>query len=102
MIMLGSYSYLGLLGHPAIDEAATAAIRQYGTGTQGVRLLAGTLPLHLELEKEVAAFKGTSAAMVLSSGYLANLTAITSLVGRGDFVLSDKLNHAVKCLLVGT
>jgi len=94
MIMLGSYSYLGLLGHPAIDEAARDAIGRYGTGTQGVRLLAGTLPLHLELEKEIAAFKGTSAAMVLSSGYLANLTAITALVGRGDFVLSDKLNHA--------
>jgi glycine C-acetyltransferase len=94
MIMLGSYSYLGLIGHPEIDTAAAAAIRNYGTGTHGVRLLAGTLPLHAELENRISEIKGSDAAMVLSSGYLTNLTAITSLVGRGDFVVSDKLNHA--------
>ncbi len=94
MIMLGSYSYLGLLGHREIGEAAANAIRKYGTGTHGVRLLAGTLPIHAELERKVAEIKGCEAAMVLSSGYLTNLTAITSLVGRGDFVVSDKLNHA--------
>ena len=94
MIMLGSYSYLGLLGHREIGEAAANAIRKYGTGTHGVRLLAGTLPIHAELEQKVAEVKGCEAAMVLSSGYLTNLTAITSLVGRGDFVVSDKLNHA--------
>jgi len=94
MIMLGSYSYLGLLGHREIGDAAANAIRKYGTGTHGVRLLAGTLPIHGELERKVAEIKGCEAAMVLSSGYLTNLTAITSLVGRGDFVVSDKLNHA--------
>ena len=94
MIMLGSYSYLGLLGHREIGDAAANAIRKYGTGTHGVRLLAGTLPIHGELERKVAEVKGCEAAMVLSSGYLTNLTAITSLVGRGDFVVSDKLNHA--------
>ena len=67
MLMFGGYSYLGLIGHPAINAAAQDAIARYGTGTNGVRLLAGTLPLHNELEASIAAFKGTEAAIAFSS-----------------------------------
>jgi glycine C-acetyltransferase len=94
MIMLSGYSYLGLLGHPEIEQAAVGATRRYGTGTHGVRLLAGTLPIHTELEAAIAAFKGTEDAAVFSSGFLTNLTVVASLVGRGDLVFTDKLNHA--------
>ncbi len=94
MLMFASYSYLGLLGHPRINEAAKAAIDKYGTGTHGVRLLAGTLALHEELEATIANFKHTEAAITFSSGYVTNLTAISTLVGRHDTVICDKLNHA--------
>lgn len=94
MIMLGGYSYLGLIGHPKINQAATAAIEHYGTGTHGVRLLAGTLSIHQQLEQKLAAFKGAEAAITFSSGYVANVATISSLLRRGDTVLSDKLNHA--------
>jgi len=94
MLLFASYSYLGLLGHPRLSAAAQAAAAQYGTGTHGVRLLAGTLPLHHELEAAIAAFVGRAAALTFSSGYATNLAAITALVGRHDVVLSDKLNHA--------
>src|SRR5664280_1751576 len=86
MLLLGGYSYLGLNRHPQIDAAAVAAIEKYGTGTHGVRLLAGSLELHRELEREVAAFKGTEAAATFSSGYFANVSAIAGLVGRHDTV----------------
>lgn len=94
MTLFGSYSYLALNGHPRIDQAARDAISRYGTGTHGARLLAGTLEIHRELEAELARFKGTEAAVTFSSGYAANLSTITSLVGRHDTVLCDKLNHA--------
>lgn len=94
MIMLGSYSYLGLIGHPEINAAAKAAVDHYGTGTHGVRLLAGSLVLHEELEDRIAQFKGTDAAITMSSGYVTNLATISSLLRRGDTVLCDKLNHA--------
>jgi len=104
MGMYASYSYLGLLGHPRINEAARRAIEQYGTGTHGVRFLAGTLPIHRELEETIAAFKNADAAVTFSSGYLTNLSVISTLVGRGDYVICDKLNHASivdGCLLSG-
>jgi glycine C-acetyltransferase len=104
MIMLSSYSYLGLLSHPEIEAAAKEAIDRFSTGTHGVRLLAGTLTLHNELERKIAAFKGAEAAIVYSSGYVTNLTTISTLVGRGDLVVCDKLNHASivdGCLLSG-
>jgi glycine C-acetyltransferase len=104
MLMFASYSYLGLLGHPRINEAAKAAIDKYGTGTHGVRLLAGTLRLHEELEATIAGFKGAEAAVTFSSGYVTNLTAVSTLVGRHDTVICDKLNHASivdGCLLSG-
>jgi len=94
MLMFASYCYLGLLGHPRIDAAAQAAIARFGSGTHGVRILAGTLPLHEELEATIAAFKGTAAAIVYSSGYVTNLTTISALVGRNDVVICDKWNHA--------
>lgn len=94
MIMLGGYSYLGLIGHPKINAAAEAAIKQYGTGTYGVRLLAGSLVLHNELEERIARFKQAEAAVTMSSGYATNLATISSLLRKGDTVICDKLNHA--------
>lgn len=94
MILLGGYSYLGLNGHPRINQAAQEAIERYGTGTHGVRLLAGTLVLHQELEARIAAFKGAEAAAIFSSGYLANVSTIAALVSRDDAVICDKEDHA--------
>jgi len=94
MIMLGGYSYLGLIRHPRIDAAATAAIAKYGTGTHGVRLLAGSLLLHQELEERIARFKQAEAAATFSSGFVTNVATISGLLRRGDTVICDKLNHA--------
>jgi glycine C-acetyltransferase len=94
MIMLGGYSYLGLIGHPHINQAAIEAVQQYGTGTYGVRLLAGTLDIHTKLERKLADFKKTEAAVTFSSGYVTNVGVISSLLRRGDTVICDKLNHA--------
>jgi len=94
MGMYASYSYLGLVNHPRINEAAKKAVDQWGTGTNGVRTLAGTLTLHNELEETIANFKHTESAITYTSGYVTNLTVISSLVGRGDYVFSDKINHA--------
>lgn len=104
MGMYASYSYLGLVGHPRINEAAKKAVDQWGTGTNGVRLLAGTLTLHSELEETIANFKHAEAAITYSSGYVTNLTVISTLMGRGDYVFSDKINHASivdGCLMSG-
>jgi 8-amino-7-oxononanoate synthase len=104
MGMYASYSYLGLIGHPRINAAAKAAVDKFGTGTHGVRSLAGTLTLHTELEETIANFKHAEAAITYSSGYATNLTVISTLLGRGDYVLSDKLNHASivdGCLMSG-
>ncbi|HDQ71758.1 MAG TPA: aminotransferase class I/II-fold pyridoxal phosphate-dependent enzyme [Chloroflexi bacterium] len=94
ILNFASYSYLDLLGHAKIDAAAQAAIDRYGSGTHGVRILAGTLPLHNELEQTIARFKKTEAAIVYSSGYVTNLTTVAALVGRNDVVICDKFNHA--------
>lgn len=104
MLLGSSYSYLGLLGHPAIEAAARAALEHYGTGTHGVRLLAGNTDLHDRLEARISEFVGVEAAVVYSSGYMANIAAISALAGRGDVVICDKLNHASivdGCLLSG-
>lgn len=104
MGMYASYSYLGLVGHPKINQAAQKAIDQYGTGTHGVRTLAGSLKLHKELEETIASFKHAEAAITFTSGYVTNLTVVSTLVGRGDYVISDKLNHASivdGCLMSG-
>ena len=104
MGMYASYSYLGLLGHPRINEASRKALDKYGTGTNGVRSLAGTLTIHNELEETIADFKHTEAAITYTSGYATNLTVVSTLMGRGDYVFSDKLNHASivdGCLMSG-
>ncbi len=104
MLNLASYSYLGLLGHPWIENAAREAITRYGTGTHSVRILAGSLPLHTELEQTIARFKKAEDAIVYSSGYVTNLTTVSTLVGRNDVVICDKFNHASivdGCLLSG-
>ena len=93
MLALSSYDYLGLIGDPRVDEAAIAAIRRYGTGTGGVRLLTGTLELHGEVERAIAAFKGTEAAITFTSGYAANLAVISALFGPADRVIADALSH---------
>lgn len=103
-LLASSYSYLGLLGHPAIAAAACQAVGIHGTGTHGVRLLAGNTDLHDRMEAKVARFTGADAAVVYSSGYLANVAVISSLLGRDDVVVCDKLDHASiidGCLLSG-
>jgi 8-amino-7-oxononanoate synthase len=94
MLLFAGYSYLGLIGHPKIEAAAQEALARYGTGTHGVRILAGTLPLHDELEQTIARFKKTEAAIAYSSGYVTNLATVPALVGRNDVVICDKFNHA--------
>ncbi|GAB4532171.1 MAG: pyridoxal phosphate-dependent aminotransferase family protein [Anaerolineales bacterium] len=104
MTIFASYSYLGLVGHPRINAAAQAAVEKYGTGTHGVRTLAGTLDLHRELERTIADFKKAEDAVTFSSGYVTNYSVISTLMGRGDYIISDKLNHASivdGCLMSG-
>ncbi len=92
-IMMSSYSYLGLLKDPRIIAASIEAIRTYGTGASGVRMLTGTTTLHLELEKRIAEFKQTEAAVVYSSGFLTNLAVISTLFDHHDVIFADYLAH---------
>ncbi|HUY96322.1 MAG TPA: glycine C-acetyltransferase [Verrucomicrobiae bacterium] len=94
LINLCSNNYLGLTTHPALVEAAAAAARAWGAGSGAVRTIAGTQSIHEELERRLAAFKGTEAALTLQSGYAANLGVLGSLLGEPDAVVSDQLNHA--------
>ena len=87
-------NYLGLCNHPQLKEAAQKALEKYGVGPGAVRSIAGTMNLHLELEKRLAEFKGVEAAISLQSGFCANLATIPALVGREDVIFSDELNHA--------
>jgi len=93
-ILLGSNGYLGLSVDPAVKKAALEALEKYGAGSGGSRLVSGSTDLHRELEDCIACFKKTEAAILFSSGYLANVGTISSLVGEGDVVYSDELNHA--------
>ena len=93
-IMMGSNNYLGLTHHPKVLEASRNALERYGSGCTGSRFLNGTLDLHEQLEARLADFFGKDAALVLSTGYQANLGLISGLVGRSDVVLIDKLDHA--------
>ena len=93
MLMMSSYDYLGLIGDPRIDQAATDAIAHYGTSTSGARLLTGTLDIHRRMEEELAAFKGTEDALTVSSGYMANLAVIYGLFGPSDRIIIDELCH---------
>jgi glycine C-acetyltransferase len=89
-----SNNYLGLANHPSIVKAAHSAIDEFGVGPGAVRTIAGTMGIHLELERRLAAFKGVEAAITFQSGYNANLGTIPALVGKEDVIYSDELNHA--------
>lgn len=89
-----SNNYLGLANHPRLKEAAQRAIETHGVGPGAVRTIAGTMDLHLELERRLAAFKGVEAAISFQSGFNANLAAIPALVDKEDVIFSDELNHA--------
>ncbi len=93
-ILLSSNNYLGLADHPALREAAIRALERYGCGAGASRSVSGTTELHRELEERIARFKGTEAALILSTGYMANIGLLTTLVGAGDLIVSDELNHA--------
>ena len=94
VLMLGSNSYLGLTNHPKIIEATRAAVAKYGSGCAGSRFLNGTLDIHLELERRLAQLVRKEAALLYSTGFQVNLGVISALVGKGDFVLADKSDHA--------
>ena len=94
VINFASNDYLGLAGDERLIQAAIAAIKAYGTGSTGSRLLSGHRELHRELERAIASLKQTEDALVFSSGYLANLGAIASLVGQKDLILGDIYNHS--------
>ena len=93
-IMLGSNNYLGLTGDPRVKEAAREALETYGTGVTGSRLLNGTTPLHLDLERELAEWMGTEDAIVYTTGYQANVGAIGTILGPADTVICDSGDHA--------
>jgi 8-amino-7-oxononanoate synthase len=99
VIMAGSNNYLGLTSHPDVQAAAAAAIQRYGTGCTGSRFLNGTLDIHLELEARLAAFMGKEACVLFSTGYMTNQGVIQSIASKGDFIFSDKDNHA--CIVAG-
>jgi 8-amino-7-oxononanoate synthase len=93
-IMLGSNNYLGLTGDPRVKEAARAALETYGTALTGSRLLNGTIPLHVELEREIAEWMGTDDAIVFTTGYQANVGCIGTILEPGDTVICDSGDHA--------
>lgn len=93
-ILLGSNNYLGLTTHPQVVEAGINAFRQYGSGCSGSRFLNGTLELHLQLEEALAAFVNKEDAVTFSTGFQSNLGIISAIVGRGDYVICDRENHA--------
>jgi 8-amino-7-oxononanoate synthase len=94
LVMIGSNNYLGLTTDPRVRQAAQEAIETHGTSCTGSRFLNGTLALHLELERRLAEFMGKEAALVFSTGYQTNVGSISALVGRGDYVITDKEDHA--------
>ncbi len=94
MLMFGGYSYLSLHRHPKIQQRAVEALQHFGIGGYGVRLLAGTTTMHKDLENTISTFIGTEDAILYSSGFMANISAISALVGREDTIYSDRLNHA--------
>jgi glycine C-acetyltransferase len=89
-----SNNYLGLANHPRLVKAVQSAVEKYGVGPGAVRTIAGTMELHLDLEKRLADFKGVEAAIAFQSGFNANLATIPALVGKADAIFSDELNHA--------
>ncbi len=94
IIMAGSNNYLGLTNHPHVKEAAIKAIEKYGTGCSGSRYLTGTLDLHIELEEKLAKFLGKESVLLFSTGYQTAQGVVPTLVQRGEYIISDKDNHA--------
>jgi 8-amino-7-oxononanoate synthase len=94
MIMVGSNNYLGLADHPKVKKAAEEAIDRYGVGTCGSRFLTGTLDLHEQLEERLAAFMKKEAAVTFSTGMQTNFGIITTIAGKGDAIIGDRMNHA--------
>jgi 8-amino-7-oxononanoate synthase len=99
MVMAGSNNYLGLTAHPRVKEAAIKAVQKYGTGCSGSRYLTGTLDLHVELEKRLAMFMGKEDCLLYSTGFQTAQGIIPTLVQPGEYVVSDKDNHA--CIVAG-
>jgi glycine C-acetyltransferase/8-amino-7-oxononanoate synthase len=93
-ILLSSNNYLGLANHPDLKKAAVAVLQEYGSGAGASRLISGNLQIHEELEQRIARFKKCEAAILFSTGYMANIGTIASLAGWNDLILSDELNHA--------
>src|SRR5690606_10961272 len=94
VVNLSSNNYLGLTTHPKLREAALEAVRKYGVGSGSVRTIAGTMELHMELERRLAAFKKVEAVVVFQSGFTANSGTVAAVLSRDDVVVSDELNHA--------
>ncbi|AMR47196.1 8-amino-7-oxononanoate synthase [Bacillus subtilis subsp. subtilis] len=94
VIQLSSNNYLGFTSHPRLINVAQEAVQQYGAGTGSVRTIAGTFTMHQELEKKLAAFKKTEAALVFQSGFTTNQGVLSSILSKEDIVISDELNHA--------
>ncbi|MEC1670053.1 MULTISPECIES: glycine C-acetyltransferase [Bacillus] len=94
VIQLSSNNYLGFTSHPRLIKAAQEAAQQFGAGTGSVRTIAGTFTMHQELEKKLAAFKKTEAALVFQSGFTTNQGVLSSILSKDDIVISDELNHA--------
>ncbi|MES2619344.1 MAG: aminotransferase class I/II-fold pyridoxal phosphate-dependent enzyme [Bacteroidota bacterium] len=94
VVMAGSNNYLGLTTHPRVKEAAVKALEKYGTSCSGSRFLTGTIDLHIELEHKIAKFMGKEAALLFSTGFQAGQGVIFPLINKGDYILSDKDNHA--------
>ncbi len=94
VINLASNNYLGLTSHPKLVEAALEATRRFGVGSGAVRTIAGTMSLHLELERRIAAFKQVEACVVFQSGFAANAGTVAAILGPEDHIISDELNHA--------
>lgn len=94
IVMAGSNNYLGLTTDPRVKEAAIEAIKKYGTGCSGSRYLNGTLDIHIKLEEQLAEFVGKEAALLFSTGFQTNQGAIVPLIGKDEYVISDKDNHA--------
>lgn len=94
VINLSSNNYLGLTTHPKLRRAAIDAIRKLGVGSGAVRTIVGTMKIHMELEEQIARFKGTEACVVFQSGFTANAGTVSAILGKEDLIISDELNHA--------
>jgi glycine C-acetyltransferase len=94
VVNLSSNNYLGLTTHPRLRERALEATRTLGVGSGSVRTIAGTMSIHMELERRLAVFKRTEATVVFQSGFTANAGTVSSILGKDDFIISDELNHA--------